>query len=77
MTYEEFRYLIDTKTEWEFSYKGKNYNLTYTREDDGKDYIAFGERYMQKKYSSFIELMNNAEIENSFLREILETLSIK
>ncbi len=74
MTKEEFRFLIDTKKPFEFSYKNKNYNLTFGKDDQGKEYIAFGERYMQKNYYSWGDLMNQAKVENSFLREMLEEL---
>lgn len=75
MTREDFRFLIDTKKEYEFTYKGTAYNLTYGNEG-GKDYIAFGERYMQKRFYSWGELMNEAKVLNSYLREMLEELPL-
>ncbi len=70
---EDFKFLIDTQTNYEFSYKGINYNLTYGKDKKG-DYIAFGERFFQKKYYSYKELLNDARIENSFFREMIEEL---
>lgn len=74
MTKEEFRYIIDLKKEFEFSYNGKNYNLTYGKTEGGQDFIAFGERFFQQKFSSWGELMNTAKVENHFLREMLDIL---
>lgn len=74
MTKDELIFLIDTKKEFEFSYNGKNYNLTYDRSDDGKDLIVFGERFQGKKYFSFGEFMNDARIENHYFREMLGDL---
>ncbi len=74
MTKDEFVFLINTKKELEFSYKGKNYNLTYDRDDRGQDLIVFGERFQGKKYSSLGEFLNEARIENHFFREMLEII---
>lgn len=74
MTHDELVFCLDAKKEIEFSYNGKNYNLTYDRDDNGNDLIVFGERYQGKKYSSFGELMNEARIENHFFREMLELI---
>ena len=74
MTKEEFRFLVDTKKAFEFTYKGKNYNLTFDKDDNGKEYIFFGERYMQQKFYSWGQLMNEAKVCNSFLREMLSDL---
>ena len=45
MTKEEFQFLIDTKKEYEFSYNGKKYNITYGTDEFHRDYIQFGELY--------------------------------
>jgi len=74
MTKDDLIFLINTKKEFEFSYHGKNYNLTYDRDDAGHDLIVFGERYCGKKYTSFGEFMNDAKIENHFFREMLDIL---
>ena len=52
MTKDELIFMINAKKEFEFSYKGKNYNLTYDRDDKGNDLIVFGERFQGKKYTS-------------------------
>ncbi len=74
MTKDDLIFIINTKKEFEFVYKGKNYNLTYDRDDNGKDYIVFGERFMGKKFASFGEFMNEAKVENHFFREMLDIL---
>lgn len=75
MTKNDLIFLINTKKEFEFTYNGKNYNLTYDRDDKGNDLIVFGERFMGKKYASFGEFMNEARIENHFFREMIDILS--
>ena len=73
MTKEDFIFLIETKKEYEFSYKNKNYNITYGQDKNGS-YIALGERYMQQKYYSLGELLNQAKIENHYFKEMIEIL---
>jgi len=74
MTKDQFIYLIETKQEFEFSYKGKTYNMTYDKDDKGKTYIVFGQLYEGVKYESVGELLNNARIENHFFKEMLDIL---
>lgn len=73
MNLEDFKFLIDTQTNYEFNFKGKNYNLTYGKDQKG-NYIFFGERYFQEKFYSYGEFMNKAKIENYFFKEIIEDL---
>lgn len=74
MTKEEFRFIIDTKKEFEFSYKGTNYNITYGKDDKNCNYIQFGQTYMGEKYYSFADFMNTAKVQNHYLREMLDIL---
>lgn len=74
MTKEELIFCIETKKEFEFSFNEKNYNLTYDKDDNGKDWIVFGERYEGKKYSSYGEFINKARVENYFFKEILSDI---
>ncbi|MBQ9207882.1 MAG: hypothetical protein IJ158_14375 [Treponema sp.] len=74
MTKDDLIFFINTKKEFEFSYNGKNYNLTYDRDDSGNDLIVFGERFQGKKYNSFGEFMNEAKIENHYFREMLDSI---
>ena len=75
MTREEFQFIIDIKREYEFLFDGKRYNLTYGKDDCGKDYIALGRLYdTPELYYSFGELINHAKIENQYLRELITYL---
>ena len=74
MTKNEFQLLIDTKTSYEFKYNGKTYNITYGKDNAGKEFINFGLLYEGKKYYSYKDLMLNAKIENHFLREMLDSI---
>lgn len=76
MTVDELRRLIDFKKEFEFSFRDKNYNFTYDKDEDGNPVIIFGETYLGQKYSSFGELINNAKLGNSFLREVIKTIPL-
>ena len=69
MKKEDFRFLIDSKKEWEFKYEGLQYSLTYGKDEKGS-YIAFGRLYQPVRYYSYTELMNEAKINNSYFREI-------
>ena len=76
MTKDDFIFMINTKRELEFNFNGKNYNLTYDRDDKGSDFIVFGERFQGKRYSSIGDLLNEAKIENHYFREMLDTIKI-
>ena len=73
MTKEDLIFLIETKKEFEFTYKNVLYSMTYGSDKKG-DYIALGRLYEPVRYYSFGEMMNEAKIENHFFREILEVL---
>ncbi|MBR5646464.1 MAG: hypothetical protein IKX23_07505 [Treponema sp.] len=72
MTKDDFIFLIETKTEHEFVYKGKIYNLTYDKTDDGKTMIVFGPLFEGQKYSSIGEFLNKAKIDNHFFKDMLD-----
>ena len=74
MTKEDFLFKIETKSEFAFTCKGKEYNLTYGVDNNGKDYMLFGRTFEGEKYYSVKELFNKARIENHFFREMLEDL---
>ena len=74
MTKEEFQFLIDTKKEYEFSYNGKKYNITYGTDEFHCDYIQFGELYTGTRWYSLGELLNEAKVENHYFREMIEIL---
>lgn len=75
MTKNDFIFLIETKKPYEFTFNNVNYNITYGKDEKG-EYIAFGERYFQKKYYSYGELMNNAWVENHYFKELIEDLEL-
>jgi len=74
MTKEELVFRVEAKREFEFTYKGKNYNFTYGVDNNGKDYICFGRTYEGVKYYSLKELLNDAKIDNHYFREMLDIL---
>ena len=74
MTKEEFQFLIDTKKEYEFSYNGKKYNITYGTDEFHRNCIQFGELYMGTRWYSLGELLNEAKVENHYFREMIEIL---
>lgn len=73
MTKEDLIFLIETKKEFEFTYKNVLYSMTYGSDKKG-DYIALGRLYEPVRFYSFGEMMNEARIENHFFRELLEVL---
>lgn len=75
MTKEELFFLMETKKEFEFSFKGKTYSFMHEKEN-GKEIIKFGQLYFEKEYSSFNDLYARAEVENSYLREVIELIKI-
>ena len=75
MTKDDLIFLIDTKKSLEFSYNGKNYNLTYDKDEKG-EYIVFGQTFQGEKYKSFGEFYNNAKVENHFFREMLDVIKL-
>lgn len=73
MTKDDLILLINTKKEFEFTYNGKLYTMTYGSDKKGS-YIALGRLYEPVRYYSFGEMMNEAKMENHFFRELLEIL---
>ena len=43
---------------------------------EGQEFIKFGKLYFEEEYSSFNDLYARAEIENSYLREVIEFITI-
>ena len=75
MTLEQFRQNIELKKEMEFTSRGINFSISYGRDDDGKNYIAFGEKHLPyEKYYSWGEFINAAKIGNAWLRYSVEDL---
>ena len=74
MTKEHFMFLIASKKEIEFEFKGKTYIINYGKDNKGKDNIIFGQLYEGKPFEDVGDLLNNAKIENYFFKEIIEDL---
>ena len=74
MTKDELIFLINTQKSFEFSYNGKNYNLTYDKEGN-QQYIIFGQTFQGERFKSFGEFYNNAKVENHFFREMLDVIN--
>ena len=75
MTKDDLFYLISVKKNYEFTYNGKSYILTYDK-IDGKDVILFGRLFETQKFSSFGEFYNLAKVENHFFREMLDIMDL-
>lgn len=76
MTLEEFRFMVDIKKVYEFTYKGKIYNIRYGQDEKG-EYLRFGEQFLETNYYSVGEFLNVAKVENSLFKELLEILPLK
>lgn len=74
MTKSDFLYMVEIHKDFEFTYKGKNYSLTYDKGDDGEYKIVFGQTYEGKKYNSLGEFLNTAKVENSYFKDMLDIL---
>ncbi len=74
MDLKTLQFYTEIKKDYEFSYNNKKYDLSYKKDDSGKDIILFGEQYQQDVFHSFSDLISNAKIDNSFFKEILKTL---
>lgn len=74
MTKEEFYFLVETRKSFEFSYKGKSYNMTFEKGADGNTKIFFGQLYEEQTYDSVGEFLNTAKIENHFFKDMMDTI---
>ncbi|NLC93528.1 MAG: hypothetical protein GX677_08725 [Treponema sp.] len=74
MDIKTLQFYTEIKKDYEFTYKNKKYDLSYKKDNNGKDLILFGLQYQQQIFHSFNELINNAKIENSFFREVIKVL---
>lgn len=76
MTKEELFFLLESRREFEFKYRGTTYSIMIEKDSSGGDFIKFGKLYFEEKYDNFSDLYARAEIENSYLREIIENNQI-
>lgn len=76
MTKDDFYFKIQVKKTMEFKYNNILYNINYDKTSDGKDIILFGRLYEEQKFDSYGDLMNNAKVENHFLKDMLDILDL-
>ena len=76
MTKDDFYFKIQVKQTMEFKYNSILYNINYDKTSDGKEIILFGRLYEEQKFHSYGDLMNNAKVENHFLKDMLEILDV-
>lgn len=76
MTKDDFYFKIQVKQTMEFKYNSILYNINYDKTSDGKEIILFGRLYEEQKFDSYGDLMNNAKVENHFLKDMLEILDL-
>ena len=76
MTKDDFYCKIQVKQTMEFKYNSILYNINYDKTSDGKEIILFGRLYEEQKFHSYGDLMNNAKVENHFLKDMLEILDL-
>lgn len=76
MTKDDFYFKIQVKQTMEFKYNNYLYNINYDKTSDGKEIILFGRLYEEQKFHSYGDLMNNAKVENHFLKDMLEILDL-
>ncbi len=76
MTKDDFYFKIQVKQTMEFKYNNILYNINYDKTSDGKEIILFGRLYEEQKFHSYGDLMNNAKVENHFLKDMLEILDL-
>jgi hypothetical protein len=77
MTKEQLFFYVETQKVFEFTYKGKVYNMTYDRDEKGNTVLVFGRLYEGKRYAGVGELLNTAKIENHFFKDMLDTIDIR
>nr|WP_318741503.1 hypothetical protein [uncultured Treponema sp.] len=76
MTKDELFFLLESRREFEFSYKDTIYSIMCEKDFSGKEFIKFGKLYFEEKFDSFNDLFARAEVENSYLREVIEEIQI-
>lgn len=73
--FQNFKKWIETGSEIEFSYKGKNYSVTYFVNGSNQEEISFCEFYKEPvEFYTIEEFMNNAKIGNELLKDIWENV---
>lgn len=76
MRKEDFFFNIQVQKPMEFTYNDKTYSIKSEKTDSGNQIILFGRLYEEEKFESYGEFMNNAKVENSFFKDLLEDLNL-
>jgi len=76
MTKNELLELIETGREIEFTFKGKNYSITYDNQDV-KNYISFCEFYKETTDVSNVDELCEVQRDGVRVIDMLESLSEK
>lgn len=76
MRKEDFFFNIQVQKPMEFTYKGATYSIRCEKDDSDNQTIFFGRLYEEEKFDSYGEFMNNAKVENSFFKDLLEDLDL-
>ncbi len=73
----EFRKNVELRKEMDLLYRGTRYKLEYGIDDNGKNYISFGEEFLPAgHYYTYGQLVNEAHLGISPLRQSIEVLEL-
>ena len=74
--FKDFEKWIEIGSEIEFSYKGKNYSVTYFVNGLNQEGISFCEFYKEPvEFYTVEDFMNNAKIDNELLKDIWDKVT--
>lgn len=77
MTEKDFQQNIEIKKEMELLYRGTRFTVNYGIDNNGKEYIAFGEENLPlKRFTTYGQLVNEAMLGFSPLRYSIESLEL-
>lgn len=74
MTLDDLYFTIQVKKCIEFIHNNITYHIVYDKDSAGKEIIKFGPLYEEEVFYSYGELVNNAKVENYYLRYFIENL---
>lgn len=76
MTKDDFYFKIQVKQTMEFKFNNIVYAINFDKTSEGKEFILFGRLYEEEKFDSYGDLMNNAKVENHYLKDMLDILDL-
>lgn len=75
MTLDQFKEKIEVQMEIGFDVNSIHYTITYDRDSDGKPVIVLSEAFLPgTKYHSLTEMLADAEIQNHYLRDLIDSM---